>query len=65
MFTSDVARPVGGPGTSQIGIRAMVSTLSLDGPCRWLMKHRFQSELLSKETKYEPQNVPECQEGTV
>jgi hypothetical protein len=31
----------------------MVSTLSLDGLFKWLMKQRFQSQLLSKWTKYE------------
>jgi hypothetical protein len=30
---SDIARPVGGRGMLQNGIRAMVPTLSLDEPC--------------------------------
>jgi hypothetical protein len=62
--TKYVARP-GWSGTLQNGIRAMVSTLSLDGLDRWLMKQRFQSELLSRGTKFEVQSIPECQEGTV
>jgi hypothetical protein len=39
------------------------STLSLDGPCKWKLKQKFQSELLSKWTKFEFQSVHECQEG--
>jgi hypothetical protein len=60
---SDVSRPVGGWGHYKMVSEPMVSTLNLDGSCKWLMKQRFQSELLSKGTKFEPQSIPECQKA--
>jgi hypothetical protein len=35
------------PGTLQYGIRAIVSTLSLDGPDKWYLDPRFQEEIMS------------------
>jgi hypothetical protein len=43
----------------------MVSTLSLDGLDKWSLDPRFKVEIVSGETNFEPQNVPECQEVTL
>jgi hypothetical protein len=37
----------------QNGIRAMVSTLSLDGPRKWRLKRRFQREIVVEKNKIE------------
>jgi hypothetical protein len=43
-----------GRGMLQIGIRAMVSTLSLDGMDNSSLDPRFQVEIVSRETNFEP-----------
>jgi hypothetical protein len=43
----------------------MVSMLSLDGLDKWLLDPRFKLEIMSGETNFEPQKVPECQEVTL
>jgi hypothetical protein len=53
------------PGMLQFGIRAKVSTLSLDGLDKWSLEPRFPVEIVSRGTNFEPQNDPECQEVTL
>jgi hypothetical protein len=42
---------------SQIGIRAMVSTLSLDGLDKWSLEPRFQGEIVSRGKNFKPQSI--------
>ena len=42
-------------GTSQNGIRVMVSTLCLDGPGNWNLKRRFRKEIVVEMEKNEVQ----------
>jgi hypothetical protein len=44
----------------QFGIRAKVSTLSLDGPVEWSLDRGFE-EKLCLEDQFRPLNAPECQ----
>jgi hypothetical protein len=41
----------------QIGIRAKVQALSLDGPDKWSLEPRFQREIVSRRTNFEPQSI--------
>jgi hypothetical protein len=62
---SGVAWPnLGGRGCYKMVSEPWFTILSFDGPGKWLMKQRFQSELLSRGTKYEPQNVPKCKKAS-
>jgi hypothetical protein len=45
--------------------QSMISTLSLDGLDKWSLDPRFQVEIMSGGTNFEPKNVPECQEVTL
>jgi hypothetical protein len=40
----------------QIGIKSMVSTLILDGPCKWKLKRRFHKEIVVEMDKIEFQS---------
>jgi hypothetical protein len=50
-------------GVLQYGIRAPIFNIEPGWPCKWKLKKKFQSKLLSKWKKFKFQSVHECQEG--
>jgi hypothetical protein len=38
----------------------MVSMMSLDGLDKWSLDPMFKVEIVSGETNFEPQNIPDC-----
>jgi hypothetical protein len=54
---SDVFQSCWWLGMLQIGIRAKVQELSLDGPDKWSLEPRFQREIVSRGTNFEPRSI--------